>query len=87
MFNLFVPHDQVSRTFLQESHQTFEDLHVLAIRLLHPSRQFLHRELQYISVLTVIADSNHPRSIVSSILCIKLLVHLLHQSFKLQEYS
>ena len=51
----------------------FEGLHVLGIRLLHPSRQFLHRELQLTSVLTEIAGPHRPRWVASSTLCIKLL--------------
>ena len=41
-------HNQTSRTSLQESHQTFEGLHVLGVGLLHASRQFLRCELRHL---------------------------------------
>ena len=66
-------HDPTSRASLQESHQTFKGLHVLGVRLLHPSRKFLHCELQFAPVLTEIAGPHRPRSVGSSILCIKPL--------------
>ena len=64
---------KVSRTSLQQSHQTFDGLHVLGVRLLHPSRQFLHGELQLTPVLTEMAGPHRPRSVASSTLCLKLL--------------
>ena len=73
LFSLSVVHDQACRTSLQESHQTFEGLHVLGVWLLHPSRKFLRCELQLTSVLTEIAGPHRPRSVASSTLCIKLL--------------
>ena len=48
-------------------------LHVLSVRLLHPSRKFLHCELHLTPVLTEIAGQHRPRSVESSILSTKLL--------------
>ena len=39
---------------------TFEGLHVLVVRLLHPSRKFLHCELQLTPVLTEMAGPRRP---------------------------
>ena len=58
---------------LQESHQTFEGLHVFGVRLLYPSRKFLHSELQLTSVLTEITGPHRPRSVAISILCTNFL--------------
>ena len=70
---------------------------VLDVRLLHPSRKFLHCELQLTPVLTEIAGPHRPRPVASSILCTQLLAiffisrphsfaflaqsHLWHQDF------
>ena len=47
-------------------------LHLLGVRLLQPSRQFLHRELQLTPVLTERAGPHRPRSVASSTFGIKL---------------
>ena len=73
LFRLSAADDQASRTFLQESHQTFKGLHVLGVQLLHSPRKLLHCELQLTPVLTEEAGPHRPRSVASSILSTKLL--------------
>ena len=58
LFSLSAVDDQA--TSCQESHQTLDGLHVLGIRLLHPSRKFLYRELQVTPALTEIAGPHRP---------------------------
>ena len=87
LFSLSAVDDQASRTSCQESHQTLDGLLVLGIRLLHPSRKFLHRELQLAPVLTEIAGPYRPRSVTKLVFQHQAPCHPLRKSSEHQEYS